>query len=103
MHAGLVPGIPLERQSRTHLLTLRKLPADGSPSPRVEGTPWAAHWKGPEHVLFGHDAVRGLQKHPYATGLDTGCVYGKRLTGLLLPEHELVSVPARRTYREVNP
>ena len=76
-------------------------PTDGQPSKRIEGAPWGALWTGPEHAVFGHDAVRGLQPHAHATGLDTGCVYGRELTGLLLPAHKLVSVPARRAYAEI--
>ncbi len=99
VHAGVVPGVPLESQQRDHLLNLRSISPAGEPSKRIEdGEPWGSLWKGPEHVVFGHDAVRGLQRHPFATGLDTGCVYGKALTALVLPERRLVSVPARRAY-----
>ncbi|HVV50881.1 MAG TPA: metallophosphoesterase, partial [Polyangia bacterium] len=98
VHGGLVPGVPIEQQTRDHLLNLRSITADGQPSKRIEGVPWASLWRGPEHVVFGHDAVRGLQQHPFATGLDTGCVYGRELTALVLPARELVSVPALRAY-----
>ncbi|HMF41185.1 MAG TPA: metallophosphoesterase [Polyangia bacterium] len=98
VHGGMVPGVPVEKQEREHLLAMRSVRADGTPSKRIEGAPWASLWKGPEHAVFGHDAIRGLQQHAHATGLDTGCVYGRELTGLLLPAHELVSVVARREY-----
>ncbi len=98
VHGGLVPGIAIEQQTREHLLNLRSISAEGEPSKRIDGSPWASLWRGPEHVLFGHDAVRGLQRHPFATGLDTGCVYGRELTALVLPSGALLSVPAARAY-----
>jgi Calcineurin-like phosphoesterase len=98
VHGGLVPGVPLEQQTRDHLLNLRSITAEGQPTKRIDGAPWASLWRGPEHVVFGHDAVRGLQQHPFATGLDTGCVYGRELTALVLPAGELISVPALRGY-----
>ena len=101
VHAGAVPGIPLEAQSRDNLITMRSVRADGTPSKKIEERPWASVWVGPERIVFGHDAVRGLQQYPFATGLDTGCVYGHRLTALALPERRLFSVGARRAYAEL--
>jgi predicted phosphodiesterase len=99
VHGGLVPGVPLDKQEKDVVINMRSFDAEGKPSKRIEGgVPWASRWPGPLHAVFGHDAVRGLQQYPHATGLDTGCVYGRRLTGLLLPERRLVSVPARKSW-----
>jgi predicted phosphodiesterase len=99
VHAGLVPGVPLDEQDPNHLLFMRSIRPDGTVTSKVgDGEPWASLWPGPEEVIFGHDAVRGLQRWPHAVGLDTGCVYGGRLTGYLLPERQLVSVPARKAW-----
>ena len=99
VHAGLIPDLPLEEQDPYDLMNMRSILADGTGSRSYEdGTPWAERWPGPRLVVFGHDAVRGLQVRPHAIGLDTGCVYGGWLTGVWLPERDLVSVPARATY-----
>ena len=99
VHGGVVQGVPLEQQEEASLVNMRSIDANGRWSKRIEdGKPWASLWPGPERVIFGHDAVRGLQEWPHALGLDTGCVYGKALTGLLLPEDRLISVPAHREW-----
>jgi hypothetical protein len=99
VHAGLIPGISIENQSREHLLSLRSIADTGEPTSRLlVHFPWASKWQGPDWVVFGHDAVRGLQQYPLATGLDTGCVYGRSLSAIVLPEGRIVQVSALKRY-----
>ena len=65
------------------------------------GKPWVEEWTGPLHVLFGHDAPRGIQQQPgdsLFTGLDSGCCSGGKLTACVLPGFTLISVNARSAY-----
>jgi hypothetical protein len=101
LHAGAVPGVPIAQQTRENLITMRSIRDDGEPTKKLKGHPWAKLWQGPERIVFGHDAIRGLQEYPLATGLDTGCVYGGSLTALVLPDRRLVQVRARRAYVEL--
>ncbi len=59
---------------------------------------------GHERVVFGHDAARGLQRHPHDLGLDTGCCYGGELSGALIDGEtlQLVSVPAKAVYKAIS-
>lgn len=102
VHAGLKPGVALEDQNPTDLFTMRSLDSAGNPTPRIEGgVPWVSKWVGPPYVVFGHDAVRGMQMTRWAIGLDTGCVYGRELTGVWLPERRMVSVAAKKAWASV--
>jgi hypothetical protein len=96
VHAGVVPGVPWEAQDPRLVTHLRSIAEDGTPSER-HGTPWGALYRGPSHVVFGHNARRDVQLHPHATGIDTGCVYGGALTALVLPAGSAVPpVDSRR-------
>jgi bis(5'-nucleosyl)-tetraphosphatase (symmetrical) len=53
-------------------------------------------------VAFGHWAKRGLIDLPRFKGLDTGCVYGRKLTGWCPEENRFYQVPARRAYAAIN-
>jgi hypothetical protein len=102
VHAGLEPAVELEEQDTEVMMNIRSIRPDGSWSgANDDGVPWSSLWPGPDEVVFGHNASRGLQRRPFAAGLDTGCVYGKSLTAYLWPERRLVSVPARRVYRAI--
>ncbi len=49
-------------------------------------------------VVYGHTPVASVAWAGATICIDTGCVYGGRLTAMRYPERELVSVPARKIY-----
>ena len=61
---------------------------------------WAAEYKGRPIVVYGHTPVPDAQWLNRTIDIDTGCVFGGRLTALRYPEKELVSVPAMEVYCE---
>jgi len=61
---------------------------------------WAADYRSKAMVVYGHTPVGEPQWLNRTINIDTGCVFGGKLTALRYPEKELVSVPAHRTYYE---
>jgi bis(5'-nucleosyl)-tetraphosphatase (symmetrical) len=121
VHAGLHPGWedPVARLSGLDPLTphpdsdfatlVRYCRADGRRPKRGERLrrahrPWFEHWKDRESrtAVFGHWAERGLVTLPGLRGLDTGCVWGGRLTAWIAEEDRLVSVPAERAWARID-
>ena len=62
--------------------------------------PWAQDYRGRATVAYGHTPVPAAEWVNGTICLDTGCVFGGRLTALRYPEREIVSVPARQVYFE---
>jgi hypothetical protein len=110
VHAGVIPGRDIADVPEQALVRMRTLDTRGKWSSEGDTGPlWGSLYEGPPHVVFGHNARPEPQLHPWATGLDTGCVYGGRLTAVVLDEGEpiprgtkvrplLASVPAARKY-----
>jgi protein phosphatase len=61
---------------------------------------WASHYRGDCAVVYGHTPVLDAEWVNNTICIDTGCVFGGKLTALRWPERELVSIAAAKTYYE---
>ena len=111
IHGGLSPRRRLDGQLPDEVIRLRLVDGEGHMVAQPRGeipahlAQWATRWPGPESIIYGHH-VHGLDEPRVdeptpgvrCVGLDTGCCYGGRLSALLLPAEEIVSVAARAAY-----
>ncbi|MDP6850863.1 MAG: metallophosphoesterase [Planctomycetota bacterium] len=97
VHAGVVPGKPIEENTPFELTRVRHLDS-------MRGNPfWSEVWTGPELVFYGHTSSptvrpRFVGERLVALGLDTGCVYGGALTAFRVEDGARVEVPAKQRY-----
>ncbi|HEY7850284.1 MAG TPA: polynucleotide kinase-phosphatase, partial [Ktedonobacterales bacterium] len=61
---------------------------------------WAADYRGRAAVVYGHTPTPEATWLNNTINIDTGCVFGGRLTALRWPERELVSVAAQQVWAE---
>ena len=61
---------------------------------------WAAGYRGRAMVVYGHTPNMEPAWLNNTMNIDTGCVFGGKLTALRYPEKEVISVPAARVYYE---
>lgn len=112
VHAGVLPGVPVEETDASVLTTIRAITPHGKPTSTRGGDAWGRWYQGPPHVVFGHNALMHAQLHGWATGIDLGCVYGGFLAALVLEQGQavpdmdrrqevLITVPARQAYYPV--
>jgi serine/threonine protein phosphatase 1 len=91
VHAGLDPRVPVMKDQSPHDLMTIRIPSESK-------NPWYEDYHQEKLVVFGHWSQPEPVVRPNAIGLDTGCVYGGKLTALVLPERRLVSVAAECAY-----
>jgi protein phosphatase len=61
---------------------------------------WAKEYRGKAKVVYGHTPVPEAEWLNKTIDIDTGCVFGGKLTALRYPEEEIVSVKAQKVYCE---
>lgn len=93
VHAGFDPGVAFKDNSKEDLVSLRILSHTGAP--------WFDGYYGSKHIYFGHWAKLGLMFGRYVTALDTGCVYGNKLSGYIIEENRLIQVHAKKVYHSI--
>lgn len=115
VHGGLQPGIPLDKQDPKVTIRLRvvnketkrMMPLNKDLSEPEGSVPWFEAWEGPQSVVFGHRPLKSPFLHKGDDfgiwGIDTSCVFGGSLTGLLYNQDMHVcigtfSVKAEKAY-----
>lgn len=122
VHAGFLPGIPIERQHSNDMIRMRWVDLVRRKMVPMEKSPdglqcpagaqfWMELWDGPQGVIYGHVVhtldiprvdIRSGGVRAWCYGIDTGGVHGGRLTAMVLNDEvsapEIVQVNADRIY-----
>ena len=99
VHAGINPILGLSGTSFDEFISIRTWP---NKIKSLEGQRWHDFYKKMHPLLiFGHDAPNGLVEkkdkgNTYLIGLDTGCVYGGKLTAYSITEETLIQVDSKK-------
>lgn len=95
VHGGINHRKAVEEHGTTDLLEMRSLTGSGYDRPY-----WFETRSERPRVFFGHTVLSEPFASPVAVGLDTGCVYGGRLTAYDWDAETFVSVEPTETYRD---
>ena len=98
VHAGLEPGRSPADTSQRILVNIRTWDGVGQDLKDPDNPAWYTFYHEERPVFYGHWARAGLNIRDRTLGLDSGCVYGRRLSAYILQERHVVSVPARARY-----
>jgi len=94
VHGGVAPSTPLAEHSASELLTMRSLTPEGG----YHRPYWFETRRESPRVFFGHTVLSEPFETDWAVGLDTGCVYGGRLTAYRCSTGEFIAVDSTETH-----
>jgi len=101
VHGGFLPKRPWQEQPAEVVTRIQVIDKQGKPRKRSEcedAPVWADLWEGPSFVVYGHTPREEVYKTKHSLCIDTGCVYGGRLTAFIAQDRSLVQVRARQSY-----
>jgi predicted phosphodiesterase len=119
VHGGIYPELPLYAQPKEAIIRLQLIHRDQIGTTKWFGLDqdgiseevnrsngwkrWYEAYDLPYDLVYGHSVYKtplikkGLQGGR-TIGIDTGVCYGGHLTAVILPELEVISIPAKKTY-----
>lgn len=114
-HAGCLPGKAYADQNWMDAVHIRyikdgKTVSLGPNHSQPEGSQyWSELWDGPESIIYGH-CVHSLErpridessKGVQCVGIDTGCVFGGKLTAMFLESFAFVQIRAKKEYQPLH-
>ncbi|GHB98512.1 hypothetical protein GCM10007047_13330 [Cerasicoccus arenae] len=102
VHGGFLPDKPWDEQSVDVVTQIqvmnRKTGKWGKRSDVSGGESWMKYWQGPPFVVTGHTPRSAVVRTKWSICIDTGCVYGGKLTAYELTEDQIFQVDARQPY-----
>jgi len=105
VHGGVMPDKSCPREAALELRYIRRDDGGWRMIPKGKEQPgdkfWSEVWDGDRIVVYGHTPVRQPRVDRRAIGIDTGCVYGGKLSAAVFEQPmkwTLAGVRARRSY-----
>ena len=98
-HAGISEELIGKQNSRVKTFVLY---GDITGEKHEDGSPvrkdWALEYKGDAYIIYGHTPVKEVRKVGNTFNIDTGAVFGGKLSSLRYPELDILSVPSTMPY-----
>lgn len=98
VHAGVSPQRPISDISSDILTRIRTWDGKGKNLNKQSDPPWHKLYEEEKLIVYGHWASQGLCIKENTICLDSGCVYGGKLSAVILPERKIVQVDALKEH-----